>query len=438
MCPFLGTIRHVCYRLLGGGTWSIDKGVPRAASTIWGRRRDKGGGAGRGGARRDGARRGGAVAVQRCVSRDLFFFFEFVFRFFSFYRLFYDSIRPIEEFKTLAEHEGPNKTVLVPFLSCTDARCVLFPGPDYPGERNNPLLARSNNRTTYTCLHTAQLPNTHTPHTPTLLHPRHRHTPTYTAKNRKDTEAAMYSVEAHTNTNAISIPASSTSGMTHLNTQSEHRQIDACNSLLRTLLILDIVILDKLHRRSNLSLLLIHLRCALDRFIDTQADGGDTAEIVRQFNSSMSLVFENARFFNLTELHEIYNALLKELHGDVDPQTAGETGPSQAQSRKVSLSVDFDSFANRILCCSESLADYKHFDAKFDEAAIMDHELEKLKSHYIATSFKYKCRHQSPAPTASSVCNENLQLVQSPDFMEFHLKRWKALNLLDRRIFKSS
>lgn len=248
----------------------------------------------------------------------------------------------------------------------------------------------------------------------------------------------MYSVEAHTNTDTISIPISSTPVMMQPDTQSEHPQIDACHSLLRTLLILDIVILDKLHRRSNLSLLLIHLRCALDQFIDTQSGGNDTAKIVRQFNSSMSLVFENAKFFHLTELQDIYNALLKELNIDVDPQTAGKTDPNQAEPRKVCLSVDFDSFANRILCCSESLADYKYFDTKFDESAIMDHELEKLRSHYIATSFNYKCRHKAAAPTASSVCNENLLLVQSPGFMEFHLKRWKTLNLLDRRIFKSS
>lgn len=255
----------------------------------------------------------------------------------------------------------------------------------------------------------------------------------------------MYSVEAHTNTDTIAIPISDLPVMTQLNSSAADGQqlrIDSYNSLLRTLLILDIVILDKLHRRSNLSLLLIHLRCTLDSFIDRQNAGDEPVDalllvqVMREFNKSMSLVFENSKFFNLTELQSIYTDLLKELKIDTD---VPEADTDAAQLCTIPLnSIDFDLFANKILCCSESLADYKHFNRTFDESTVMDYELDKIRSHYISTSFNYKKnqKQNQKATSAPCICKENILLVQSPEFMEFHLKRWKTLNLLDRHIFK--
>lgn len=237
----------------------------------------------------------------------------------------------------------------------------------------------------------------------------------------------MYSVKTHTNTHTNT----NTDKNTHTNTNipagmnTDSTLKDKYTELLRTLLILDIVILDKLHGRSNLSLLLIHLRCTLDKFLElssNEINTGSMSQMITEFHNVMKIVFQNSSYWNLSNLHSIYTSMHTGLYSDIS-------------------NVDFTCFINKILCCSESLQDYIHFNGNFAKSDIIEYEKIKLHSHFLNTSFKKSSSNLTTNNSTSTdidsfICPENISIVQSPEFTDFHLKRWEALNLLDRHIFK--
>lgn len=194
-------------------------------------------------------------------------------------------------------------------------------------------------------------------------------------------------------------------------------------NLLQSLLILDVILLDKLNNRSNHSLILIHLKNSLDKLIDTLNSDSNIKPLIlnfiKKFNNSINLIFENSIFYNLTELKNIYQAFYK----------------NYSNSTLLNLNNDFFiDFLNNILCCSDSLSDFIHFNGIFNNENLIIYNNEKLKFYYLNNSFN---KNKINSNIENSVNNENLIIVQSPEFRNFHLKRWESLNLLDRHIFKN-
>lgn len=247
----------------------------------------------------------------------------------------------------------------------------------------------------------------------------------------------MHTIQQKKNsdTMSLSIPLSSTSSHSTNKTSSSpststiNSTSNVYNNLLRTLLVLDLVLLDKLHRRSNLSLILIHLRSKLDKFIDDDSnidvtDGKAIHNLLSDYDNSMKIIFQNSSYYGLVELEQIYSIFYDKIMKD----------------DQVALnSIDFDSLTSQILCCSESLMDYLHFNSNFDEISIKNYESEKLRSHYASKYFGDSTTSTNLKNSTSQICinKENLSIVKSSKFVDFHLKRWKCLNLLDRHIFKS-
>lgn len=192
-------------------------------------------------------------------------------------------------------------------------------------------------------------------------------------------------------------------------------------NLLQSLLILDLILLDKLNNRSNHSLILIHLKNSIDNLIKNLSLNLSTSSLIlnfiKKFNNSINLIFKNSFFYNLTELKNIYETFYK----------------NYSNSILLNLNNDFFiNFLNNILCCSDSLSDFKHFNGIFNKENLIIYNNEKLKFHHFNNYNKKNNNFDEIL-----VNNENLIIVQSPEFMNFHLKRWESLNLLDRHIFKN-
>ena len=199
------------------------------------------------------------------------------------------------------------------------------------------------------------------------------------------------------------------------------------SKLLRAMLILDIVVLDKLHRKSAISLLLIHLRCLLDDVMDSISDDKVSDikivedSLVFQFHDIMSQVFTHSDFYGLGELKSIYSKLLQ----DINIARQNDSIPSESQ---------LQNYIDQMLCCSESMTIYKHLDGDLSNVSgAEEYENDCLRQHF---SDSFSSRRQRPAVVVAAVTQENLQIVKSEFFIQFHLKRWKALNLLDTHIFK--
>lgn len=216
---------------------------------------------------------------------------------------------------------------------------------------------------------------------------------------------------------------------TETNINNSNRQVvllsNENNAILKTMLIFSLVLLDKLHRRTNLSLLLIHLRTLLDIAIDKNEANLDNNidSIVLEFQDTMSIIFKNDKFFGITDFSKIFNKL----------------NSSVLTSDKRS-SKDLDVYVNQMLCISESMSDYVHFNGVFNELEILNYESEKLRNHYLSTSFRQNIIKQKDGDNVSSslINTTNLDKVQSENFLNFHFQRWKLLGLLDTHIFKSN
>ena len=179
--------------------------------------------------------------------------------------------------------------------------------------------------------------------------------------------------------------------------------------LAQTLLLLVLVALDRLHHRSSLSLLLIHLRTQLDSLIDNPP--AHSGRVFQLTEKNWQLVFEHASYFHIEDLAAIYNDLLEH-----------------------PLELTFTSFKIRILASSESIQDYLHFNGVFDEESIIAYNESKIAGHIHRTAFSRESGLGDNPSRASS--HDVCRIIQSENFTDFHLKRWKVLRLLDRHIFK--
>lgn len=200
------------------------------------------------------------------------------------------------------------------------------------------------------------------------------------------------------------------------------------SAILRTMLMLSLVLLDKLHKRTNLSLLLIHLRTSLDVAIDRNDSNLEDSidSIVLKFQNTMSIIFENDKFFGITEFSKIFKRL-----------------NSSVLNNDRRSSANLNLFVDEMLCVSESMSDYLHFNGIFNENDILNYEHEKLRNHYLNTSFKRNSSIQEQGENDDDVQselinNDRLNVVRSEKFLNFHLQRWKLIGLLDTHIFKSN
>ncbi|KAG0687512.1 hypothetical protein C6P40_002262 [Pichia californica] len=236
----------------------------------------------------------------------------------------------------------------------------------------------------------------------------------------------MNSVKLINNDKLTQIPIPSTTNISSISISTFKSNSDLLNNLLKSMLVLNLVLLDKFNKRSNLSLILIDLKSYLDNLIDNYSNIDININlIINKFLNSMNLVFKNSIFFKIQNLNLIYENYFQNL--------------SSVSSISSLINLDFNLIINKILCCSESLSDFKYFNGIFNELDIINHDFEKLKNYYLINSFNKKIlNNDNNLIIHDQFNNENLLIVQSKTFMDFHLKRWKSLNLLDRHIFKNN
>ncbi|KAG0674900.1 hypothetical protein C6P42_002024 [Pichia californica] len=236
----------------------------------------------------------------------------------------------------------------------------------------------------------------------------------------------MNSVKLINNDKLTQIPIPSTTNISSISISTFKSNSDLLNNLLKSMLVLNLVLLDKFNKRSNLSLILIDLKSYLDNLIDNYSNIDININlIINKFLNSMNLVFKNSIFFKIQNLNLIYENYFQNL--------------SSVSSISSLINLDFNLIINKILCCSESLSDFKYFNGIFNELDIINHDFEKLKNYYLINSFNKKIlNNDNNLIIHDQFNNENLLIVQSKPFMDFHLKRWKSLNLLDRHIFKNN
>lgn len=183
---------------------------------------------------------------------------------------------------------------------------------------------------------------------------------------------------------------------------------------LENYLLFTIIILDKLHNRSSLSLILIHLRHAIDNAMDINAT--DITEITTKFTYAMNILFTYSNLLGLSTLHQVYLKFTNEGLKGVE-------------------------LINALLCCSESLADFLYFNGIFDKDAVASHDLYKSHSHFQLACFKNKISSMVNINDVYDVEDflnpQNLNIVQSATFSQFHIQRLQALGLFDKHVFKN-
>lgn len=212
--------------------------------------------------------------------------------------------------------------------------------------------------------------------------------------------------------------------------QGATRNTDIYKTILRTLLILDLVVFDKLHRISNISLICIHLRTSIDTLLDSATIPTDSmVPLVDQFHSQISSIFKHAQYFDLFDLQSLYNSLQSRI---------GAILLDNIDLDMDQFDTQFNDYINKILCCSESLVDYLHFEGEFATDLIKDHEDEKVRAYFLDRTFNSKSITNPKMTPANSINSQALILVQSERFISFHLSRWKEIGLLDKHIFKSA
>ena len=212
---------------------------------------------------------------------------------------------------------------------------------------------------------------------------------------------------------------------TNTNTNTSITNISENILVLKSLLILNLVLLDKFHQRSNNSLLLIHLRDLIDKSIDNNNDTNDLLfdkflisvefkKILNIFNE----IFNNANYYGLIELHSIYNNFIKKL----------------INNKSFDINIVND-FINNSLCCSNSMLILSHFNYIYPtNDQINSFHLDSIKTFYTNSFNKSSTNYNN-----TSLLNaNNLNIVNSENFLNFHINRWKNLNLLDTHIFKIS
>ncbi|QPG74050.1 hypothetical protein FOA43_001370 [Brettanomyces nanus] len=228
--------------------------------------------------------------------------------------------------------------------------------------------------------------------------------------------------------------------------------ISVYESCLKPLYTLNIALLDKLHNRSNYSLLLIHMH---QRFISLFRELNDFKKMVSlthasNFSDSLSnscfvrsllsgfdlkfrhfiddlhsinsQIFSNAEYWALSPLATIYQKIISRSDN-------GEIFVLKETDKLECLRLD-------VLVHSDSLKSYKKFGGQFDAKAIVNEDLanfhNELSKCFKSDGFAPQSHSHSklfkPSP-------DDYKIATSSQFKQFNARRLQLLGLFDKRIF---
>lgn len=238
---------------------------------------------------------------------------------------------------------------------------------------------------------------------------------------------------------------------------------------------LNLVLLDKFQGRSNISLILIQMKCDLQDMVkelasvnksvtldDPKFDSEQLKQLIKKQHSGLLYVFKRLHFWDVKELKEVYDQAFDGLPHCLKPTeilpfvydglddidlvlhltTSIHDGSEFAWSVDVN---DFHRFSDMVLCCSEALEAYQVFEHDKHDVVphVVDHHKFSTIRHLLARSFstshQLKLHHdgrRSKSNTHESKINEaNLKIVQSLKFKEFYCNRLEVLALDKKRVF---
>lgn len=238
---------------------------------------------------------------------------------------------------------------------------------------------------------------------------------------------------------------------------------------------LNLVLLDKFQGRSNLSLVLIQIKCDLQQSIkeigsldknfnlnDPNFNPEKLQLLIKKQHSGLLYVFKRAHFWDIHELKEVYCQVFEGLPHFLKPT---EILPFVFDGLddldlvlKLTTSIHHDSeyawgvtlddfviFNDEILCCSEALDAFIEFEN--DESDIIPHVVDHHRfstvKHLLARSFlssiDLKLHHDQKRNKSNDhpprINETNLNIVKSVKFKDFNSNRLKVLAFDDKKIF---
>lgn len=222
---------------------------------------------------------------------------------------------------------------------------------------------------------------------------------------------------------------------------------------MKPLYTMNVALLDKLHNRSNYSLLLINLSkkfmaCfnelnGVKKFINVSGAGGATnsvstncfvrsllsdfdshfGELLQEIDSVNSRIFEHASYWGLESLASTYYRIITK-----------ESGGQMSVPKDINM---LEKLQYNVLIESESFKMYKKLRGCFDAKAIVVEDLMNFKDG-IKKSLQHEQSFKEGAILAkpqSNYTEDNLRIVNSKSFKKFNANRLQLLGLLDKRIF---
>lgn len=221
---------------------------------------------------------------------------------------------------------------------------------------------------------------------------------------------------------------------------------------MKPLYTMNIVLLDKLHNRSNYSLLLVNLSkkfisCFdelndIKKFINISRVEGATSltstncfvrsilsdfdshfgSLLQEIDSVNSRIFEHASYWGIQSIASIYSQIITK-----EPES------------EISVPKDLptlENFHSSVLIESESFRIYKKLNGHFDPRAIVVEDLMNFREGISKTLHKEAFSNNPTLTKSQSISTEdNLKIVNSQSFKKFNANRLQLLGLLDKKIF---
>lgn len=240
---------------------------------------------------------------------------------------------------------------------------------------------------------------------------------------------------------------------------------------------LNLILLDKFQGRSNISLILIQMKCDLQDSIkdlasfdknislnDPNFNSDKLLLLIKKQHSGLLYVFKRSHFWDIHELKDAYDQVFDGLphclkptsilpfvfDGLDDPDLVLKLITSVHEGSEYAWGItlnDFNTFGDMILCCSESLdafLDFEHGDSLIIPHIVDHHKISAIK-HLLARSFltskQLKEHHDEQRSKSNNndhppkINESNLKIVQSPKFKAFNSNRLKVLAFDDKKVF---
>lgn len=247
-------------------------------------------------------------------------------------------------------------------------------------------------------------------------------------------------------------PRNSTPFILSLPIQDSMTLVKIYEGCMKPLYTMNIVLLDKLHNRSNYSLLLVNLSkkfisCFdelndIKKFINISRVEGATSlmstncfvrsilsdfdshfgSLLQEIDSVNSRIFEHASYWGIQSIASIYSQIItKEPEGEISVPKDLPT---------------LENFHSSVLIESESFRIYKKLNGHFDPRAIVVEDLMNFREGISKTLHKEAFSNNPTLTKSQSIFTEdNLKIVNSQSFKKFNANRLQLLGLLDKKIF---